>query len=131
MEQSETPVCAQCGKPLKRSQKRFCSRACSNAHRSPEIKVVWVTHFLREQSTSIWHRPGLGHKSLCGTRIIDQEEIRVEAADLPSDSECCALCQELFDQEVRRRLGRAYAILYEAAARKRRLLAEITTTEEG
>ena len=107
----QTRTCEHCAKPLKRTQKRFCSRDCSTAHRQPTIKVVWVAHFARERGTTPWHRPGLNHKSVCGTKIVDQEEIMVEAGDLSAASELCAQCEELFDQESRRRLAQAYGIL--------------------
>jgi hypothetical protein len=118
-------TCEHCVKPLKRTQKRFCSRACSTAHRQPTIKEVWVAHFARERGTTPWPGPGLNHKSVCGTKIVDQEEIMVEAGDLPAASELCAQCEKLFDQESRRRLAQAYGILLGLANSRGQLLSAL------
>ena len=49
----------------------------------------------------------------------------VEASDLPAASELCAQCEELFDQESRRRLAQAYGILLGSAnARSQQLLTQ-------
>jgi len=112
-----TRTCEHCAKPLKRTQKRFCSRACSTAHRQQTIKLVWVIHFVRERGTTAWHRPSLNlsSKSLCGTNIVDEEEIIVEAANVPVASELCAQCEVLFVEESHRRLAQAYGIVLELA----------------
>lgn len=40
MTEDQTRTCEHCGKPPKRTQKRFCSRACWDAYRSPPIVLI-------------------------------------------------------------------------------------------
>ena len=54
-----------------------------------------------------------------GLSIRDKEDVIVEGGEMPPDDEICVRCGELYNEEVRRRLGQAYALLLELAARKR------------
>jgi hypothetical protein len=119
-----TRTCECCAKPLKRPQKRFCSQACSTAHRQQANKLVWVVHFIRERGTTMWHRPSLNlsHKSLCGTNIADEEEIMVEATNVLTASELCAKCEVLFVEESHHRMAQVYSILLGLANSRRQRL---------
>jgi hypothetical protein len=122
-----TRTCEHCAKPLKRPQKRFCSQACSTAHRQQTIKLVWVVQFIRERGTTTWHRPSLNlsHKSLCGTNIGDKEEIMFEAASVPATSKLCIQCEGLFVEESHHRLAQVYSILLGLANSRRQRISRL------
>jgi len=83
-------------------------------------KVVWGQRLIRERSSGgIWHRPDPCDKPFCGTVIRDWEDVAAKDAEMMPDNEFCTRCSELYDEDKRRRLGQAYALLLELAASKR------------
>lgn len=65
---------------------------------------------VREEGTSVWHRPALSGKPYCGTCIRNAERGRVECKpEPPLDEEICQRCEELFHRD----LGRTLAAIYQ------------------
>ena len=83
-----------------------------------KVEVVLAVELLRQPDATLWHRPAPQGGIFCGASSGALERRLIPLEDWPpTDGELCPRCEELYQADYQRRLGKIYRLALTAAER--------------